>query len=83
MGLATLVNGKKTNNMEKASKLGLTVPVTKECTSREENTEEVVLRGLITALTLVTSWKTTSKGKVSYSLSFLTFGRYLQLVRRT
>jgi hypothetical protein len=55
MGLATPDSGKKTNNMEKASKLGPTVQVTKECTSREESTEEVVSHGLITALTLVTS----------------------------
>lgn len=77
MELATLASGKKTNNTEKVLKPGPMVQVTKECTLKDENMEEGVSHGLITALTLVTSWRTILKGKVSYPVSMLTFCRYL------
>jgi hypothetical protein len=64
MELVTRATGRRTNSMEKDSKLGPMVPATKDSTSKAENMVVVASHGLITARTLATLSTTTLKEKV-------------------
>ena len=61
----TLVSGRKTNSMVKVWRPGLMVPATKVCILKGKNTEKDALHGQTAAHSQGTSWKTTSKVKVS------------------
>lgn len=66
MELNTEVNGKKTNNMAKDQRHGPTALPMKDTMSKDASTDKAALPGLIRALTLASSLRTTSKDTVSF-----------------